>query len=134
MDQIIPGLYQGSQYDFQQDGIDVVVDLTGAHRATRQGLMAVEWPIVDGPMPDEEKARALGRWVAEMVDDGFEVAVLCAAGINRSGLITARALIAMGYEPQQAIERVRERRLGALNNRAFVDWLLGERPPAGATP
>ncbi len=130
MDQIVPGLYQGSQYEFHEAGIDVVVDLTGAHRATRRGLLSVEWPILDGPMPDEGKARALGIWVAELVEAGFQVAVLCAAGINRSSLITARALIAMGYPPEEAISRVRARRLGALNNAAFVQWLMGEEPPA----
>lgn len=131
MDEIIPGLYQGSLYEFRNEAaIDVVVDLTGSHQPRREGLLSVAWPIVDGPMPDGQVARALGQWVGQLVDRGLAVAVLCAAGVNRSGLITARALISLGYPPQDAIERVRARRLGALSNQEFVEWLLGERPPA----
>lgn len=126
-DEIVPGLAQGSQYGFDPS-YDVVVDLTGAHRAVDEDVMAVEWPIVDGPMPDARKARALGQWVAQLVDRGLRVQVLCAAGLNRSGLIVGRALIEMGYEPTEAIARIRAKRPNALHNTAFVEWLRSERP------
>lgn len=125
-DEIVPGLAQGSQYGFDPS-YDVVVDLTGAHRAI-EDIIAVEWPIVDGPMPDPAKARALGQWVADMVDRGMRVQVLCAAGLNRSGLIVGRALIEMGYEPSEAIAEIRAKRPNALHNTAFVEWLRSERP------
>lgn len=122
----MPGLAQSSQGGFDP-AYDVVVDLTGAHRAIDEGVIAVEWPIVDGPMPDAQKARALARWVADLVDQGFRVQVLCAAGLNRSGLIVGRALIELGYDPDEAIERIRSKRPNALHNRTFVEWLLSER-------
>lgn len=126
-DEIVPGLAQGSQYGFDPS-YDVVVDLTGAHRAVHDDVIAVEWPIVDGPLPDPRKARALGQWVAVMVDQGMRVQVLCAAGLNRSGLIVGRALIEMGYEPSEAIAKIRAKRPNALHNTAFVEWLRSERP------
>lgn len=95
--------------------------------------MAVEWPIVDGPMPDPRKARALGRWVAQLVEAGLRVQVLCAAGLNRSGLVVARALIAMGNDPEKAIEMIRSKRPNALHNSVFVEWLLSEQPDREAT-
>ncbi|MDX1616455.1 MAG: hypothetical protein R3300_19250 [Candidatus Promineifilaceae bacterium] len=123
-DEIVPGLAQGSQYGFDPS-YDVVVDLTGAHRAV-EDVISVEWPIVDGPMPDPAKARALGLMVADLVDHGMRVQVLCAAGLNRSGLIVGRALIAIGHEPKEAIALIREKRPNALHNEAFVEWLLAE--------
>jgi hypothetical protein len=47
----------------------------------------------------------------------------CAAGINRSGLLAAAALIRDGTPPEEAIATVRERRMGALNNQEFVEQL-----------
>lgn len=94
--------------------------------------MAVEWPIVDGPMPDPNKARALARWVADLVDQGLRVQVLCAAGLNRSGLIVGRALIELGYAPDEAIRQIRSKRPNALHNATFVEWLLSERSKQGA--
>jgi protein-tyrosine phosphatase len=51
--------------------------------------------------------------------------VNCAAGLNRSGLIVGRALIALGYEPHDAIRRIRAARgPRALFNRTFEEFLL----------
>ncbi len=123
---------QASQFGFDPS-YDVAVDLTGAHRAVHEDVMAVEWPIVDGPLPDPRKARALGQWVAQLVESGLTVQVLCAAGLNRSGLIVARALIAMGHDPEKAIEMIRAKRPQALHNSVFVEWLLSEQPDREAT-
>jgi hypothetical protein len=45
-------------------------------------------------------------------------------GINRSGLLSAAALMREGMSATEAIETVRSRRLGALNNREFVRLLI----------
>lgn len=129
MDEIIPGLYQTSSLEFQDGNhLDAVVVLNQRTPPQRHGRLLIHWPIDDGPMPAANKARAVARWIAEMVDEGMQVAVQCAAGINRSGLISARALIALDYQPEEAIELVRQARPGALNNPSFVNWLLQERP------
>ena len=130
MDQIIPGLYQTSYSEFQgARHLDAVVVLNRQTPRQQQGRIIIHWPIDDGPMPSPEKTRAISRWVAELLESDMTVAVQCAAGINRSGLITSRALIELGHPPQEAVELVRQARPGALTNRAFVDWLLQEQPP-----
>ena len=60
-----------------------------------------------------------------MVDAGDRVVVNCAAGLNRSGLIVGRALIALGHEPAEVVELIREARgPRALFNRTFERFLL----------
>jgi protein-tyrosine phosphatase len=55
------------------------------------------------------------------------VLVHCAAGINRSGLLSAAALIRGGEDPDEAIRIVRDARAGALNNPNFVEMLHDPR-------
>ncbi|MFP3853285.1 MAG: dual specificity protein phosphatase family protein [Anaerolineales bacterium] len=130
MDQIIPGLFQTSYSEFQESqDLDAVVVLNRQRPPQRHGLITIHWPIDDGPMPSDKKVRAISRWVAGLLNSGMRVAVQCAAGINRSGLIAGRTLIELGHPAQEAIELVRQARPGALTNRAFVDWLLQEQPP-----
>lgn len=55
--------------------------------------------------------------------------VHCQAGLNRSGLVTALALILEGMEPSAAISLLRERRSQVvLCNKTFYDWLLRQDP------
>ena len=54
----------------------------------------------------------------------------CLSGVNRSGLLVARALVELGYTPQDAIEAVRTARGPmALSNQDFVRFLLVECTP-----
>ena len=71
----------------------------------------------------------LARKVAQDIQQGKVVLVSCAAGLNRSGLISALALCGLGVPPVVAIQRVRERRPGALFNPQFVKAIkvLGPR-------
>ena len=53
--------------------------------------------------------------------------VHCWAGLNRSGVVSARALMFMGVPVTDAIARVRAARgAWALSNAAFVEWLYEE--------
>jgi hypothetical protein len=52
------------------------------------------------------------------------------SGVNRSGLLVGRALVALGYAPGEAIGAVRAARGPmALNNRHFVRFLLVDCTP-----
>lgn len=68
----------------------------------------------------------LARWVNERRQHGV-VLVKCAAGLNRSGVVVARALM-LGPEQlsaREAIDLIREKRDPlALFNRYFEEWLL----------
>lgn len=63
-------------------------------------------------------------WVHERRQLG-NVCVTCQAGLNRSGIITATALVLDGHTPENAIALLREKRSPAvLCNQAFEDWVL----------
>lgn len=83
-----------------------------------------------GEVPDRTLLNAL----ADMVNLARGVGptlVHCQAGLNRSGLVTALALIRAGDQPETAIAKIRQKRCDAvLCNRAFNDWLMDYYKPA----
>ena len=65
-----------------------------------------------------------------LVSEGKHVAVNCLSGVNRSGLLVGRALVELGYAPEDAIEAVRRARGPmALSNQPFVRFLLVDCTP-----
>lgn len=75
--------------------------------------------------PDLPAIMELAEWVHQRRQRGT-VLVLCQAGLNRSGLVTATALTLDGYTGREAIDLLRERRSPAvLCNQAFEDFVLG---------
>lgn len=74
-------------------------------------------------MPPDEFLNSLADTV-NMLRKSGPVLVHCQAGLNRSRLITALALIRSGFSPQDAIDQVRSRRYDALFNTRFVKWLI----------
>ena len=84
-------------------------------------------PIWDGEVENPTGVRATARTVADRVEAGRRVLVHCWAGLNRSGVVSARALMFMGVPVTDAIARVRSARgAWALSNAAFVEWLYQE--------
>lgn len=66
----------------------------------------------------------IARWVNASREQ-YVTLVHCQAGLNRSGLIVARALILGGMEPPDAIALLRDKRSPAvLCNDAFEEWLV----------
>jgi hypothetical protein len=131
-DTVVPGLFQG---DFPAGTVDWgrfddVISMTAeeapdVHLAVDGLWMHV--PIWDGEMEDPTGVRAAARAVAERVTAGRRVLVHCAAGLNRSGVVSARALMFMGHPVAEAIARVRAARGPyALSNPDFVEWLYKE--------
>lgn len=135
--EIVLGLYQGGAISpgtsFRDLGVSAVVDLeTVAHYvpAPPIGGVYVHWPIPDGHEIDPSTTRAVANCVKGLMEAGHVVLVHCSAGLNRSSLVTARTLIAMGWEPHEAVAHVRRcrRHPGTLGNRSFETWLYGETP------
>jgi len=130
-DLIVEGLWQG---DFPETGVDWskfddVVTMTAEDIPPVHLQLGGLWlyvPTWDSGEVNESGVREAARLVANRVREGKRVLVHCAAGLNRSGIVSARALMFMGYEVEDAIARVRERREGALFNRTFVEWLYKE--------
>ncbi|MFN2557658.1 MAG: dual specificity protein phosphatase family protein [Nitriliruptorales bacterium] len=129
--EVIPGLWQGgSRTSPEPARFDVVVSLCarGNRRAPLPpGQRCLTWFIADAAVPDEETIRRVARQVSAWLDEGQRVLVRCQAGLNRSGLVVARTLVERGFQPAEAIQLIRHRRhRRALNNQAFVAWLLKE--------
>lgn len=78
-------------------------------------------------MPREDKERSIlcAPRVARRLRAGKRVLVTCHQGRNRSGLISAMALVlAHGMRPSEAILAVRGARMHALQNPQFLRFLL----------
>lgn len=76
-------------------------------------------------MPDSGTVDAIAKAVLGFMAAGPTL-VHCQAGLNRSGLVSARALILDGMPPADAIRLLREKRSEAvLCNPAFERWLCG---------
>lgn len=69
---------------------------------------------------------AIAAWVNVCRKDGPTL-VHCQAGLNRSGLVAARALTLDGMNAADAIALLREKRSPAvLCNRSFESWLTAD--------
>lgn len=66
----------------------------------------------------------LAQGVVDRLNNGENVLIHCQAGLNRSGMVTARVLTLMGKTPQEALETVRKRSPLVLCNETFESWVL----------
>lgn len=134
-----PKLYQGS-FPVQAVaplGIDVLV-LCARELQTRSaepGLVTLRCPLDDHANAvlsrgDWQNALRTGALVARYIRSGRRVLVTCAAGRNRSGLVSAIALHELtGRSGKECIEHIQSRRLNALTNDDFVAALRIGLPP-----
>jgi protein-tyrosine phosphatase len=76
------------------------------------GTYVIHAPMVDGNPSTEEIARALdaGIKVFELNSKGKKVLVTCAAGVNRSALIAALAMVVGGVPADGAVNKIRKNR------------------------
>ncbi len=106
-------------------GFDVIA---GARRA---GLDCHCLPIEDFSVPS---ATTLSEWEAlapQLADDlrsGRGLVFLCKAGFGRSGMMSARLMVEMGVDPEEAISRIRAARAGAIETPAQEAFVRHGRP------
>jgi Dual specificity phosphatase, catalytic domain len=122
-------------YDIKALGVDVVIDLEDWDWAwvpsVPLGKVFVSFPMEDENDVDP-KVRDVAVFVASLVGWGRKVLVHCTEGLNRSGVVIARALMEMGRSAPEAIELVRRGGgpsvdgFPALGNEAFIAWLNDE--------
>lgn len=128
--EVIPGLFQASAALSPTEMLsmfDVLIDVGGRDRWVGDPDARYRFhPIDDVPyIVDTEMIHTVGEWIASLVREGKHVAVNCLGGVNRSGLLVGRALVELGYTPEEAIEAVRTARGPmALGNPGFVRFLL----------
>ncbi len=138
--EIVPRLWQGGTPDeemidrskFFSRAVDLhaftaVVTLDSRSNPVGWAVPELRYGFSDGPVVREELPRILdvADWAFEKWQKGGKVLIRCAAGANRSGLITAIVLMKDGFEPKEAIEIIRSKRSFALSNSDFVS-LIGE--------
>lgn len=142
--EVIPGLFISTRLaetaDYGALGVDVIVDLEDWEWAwvppVPIGKMFVSFPIEDDDEVDP-KVRDLATFIASLVRSDRKVLVHCTEGLNRSGVVVARALMEMGRSARDAIDLVRRQRgpsvdgFPALGNDDFVDWLVTEEVSRG---
>ena len=79
-------------------------------------------------MPSLTKLQAIARLGASLIRDRHRVLVHCFTGFNRSALMAGLILTEMGTPGVVALERIRERRPGALFNDTFAEFLARQNP------
>ena len=88
------------------------------------GCLYVYFPIFDEQLPDRHKLDAVVNLGAHLVGSGRRVLSHCGMGFNRSALVAGLILNRLGMPGNQVVERLRERRPGALFNEVFAAYLL----------
>ena len=104
---------------WQAEGIDLVVSLLEPEEVADLGLHDeaglcnsytmefISFPIPDrGVPPSWPAASALARLLASKVTQGKTIAIHCRAGIGRSSVIAACALVCLGTAPDRAFEMI----------------------------
>jgi len=110
-----------------EHGVDTVIDLDddiddGVPTVPNQCLY-IYFPIFDDGLPDLEKLEAIGDLGARIVRAGHHVLSHCGMGFNRSALIAGVILHKLGMPGPIVVQRLRERRPGALFNECFAAYL-----------
>jgi hypothetical protein len=133
--EVIPGLFLASAAYSPAEMLsmfDVLIDVGGRDRWEGEPNPRYSFhPLDDVPfIVDAEMIHTVGERIASLVRQGKHVAVNCMSGVNRSGLLVGRALVELGYTPEEAIEAVRTARGPmALSNPHFVRFLLIDCTP-----
>ena len=108
-------------------GIDVVIDLEGGLDlgvpTMPNQMLYVYFPIFDEDLPQRAKLDAVAELGAGLIRQGHRLLSHCGMGFNRSALVAGLILNRMGLPGPQAVERLRERRPGALFNDVFAAYL-----------
>jgi len=90
----------------------------------KPGQIHVCMPFEDSPDVKPVYFHAIADLAHRFVQDRPTL-VHCQHGYNRSGVIVALTLLRMGWEPERAVNHIREKRgASALSNYHFRNWIL----------
>jgi len=131
--EVVKGLYQSSKYcskDFETLGalkIGAIIDLEGGEDDLPSSVGKTNykyWSIKDEPvLPDLNELLKVAKWGFNKWKGGKVLLVHCAAGHNRSGLVTGRILVLSGMNGKEAVALVQKKVPGALSNYVFREYL-----------
>ena len=120
-------LYQGGCLDGVQlpDGFEFVISLYPWEKyRLPEGCQRWEYKMYDSLAQSTEQVDEIADWAVECCSAGPTL-VHCQAGLNRSGLVAARALTLMGHSGVEAIALLRQRSPLVLCNKTFENWIAG---------
>jgi hypothetical protein len=105
-------------------GVDTVFDMEGGLDAcipTAPGAcLYIYFPIFDEELPNLARLEGLAMLGAHLIRNGHRVLSHCGMGYNRSALVAGRILHQLGMSGPEIVQRLRERRPGALFNEVFA--------------
>jgi protein-tyrosine phosphatase len=109
-------------------GIDTVIDLEEGLDdwipTTPEQVLYLYFPIYDDNLPSLSRLGAVANFGAELIASGHRILCHCGMGFNRSALVAGVILYKLGMHGPQIVERIRERRPGALFNEVFAEYLV----------
>lgn len=135
---IVRGLWMGSRPPtgraVAEAGFDLLVLCAEEYQPPAWQFPGVEVfhaPFDDNDIGPTSEEQATARHAAERVTDALREErnslVTCAAGRNRSALVTGLVLLAEQRPALQAVSLIQRQRQGALTNKSFVDLLTHSR-------
>jgi hypothetical protein len=108
-------------------GIDTVIDLEGGLDSgvptVPNECLYIYFPIYDEALPPLAKLEGVATLGANLVRSGHRVLSHCSMGFNRSALVAGLILCELGMPGVAVVERLRQRRPGALFNEVFANHL-----------
>jgi protein-tyrosine phosphatase len=111
----------------EKHAISVVVDLEGALDAGIPNgngtLLYLYFPFEDESVPDPTMVDPLSAFLAELYRTGHRLLIHCSMGLNRSPLVAGAVLHRLGWSGPAAVERLCQRRPGALFNEHYRGYL-----------
>ncbi len=123
--------------EWRTSGVDLVVSLLereeiaelGLHREAElcraSGIEFISFPIPDRGVPEIRQALQIARSLAGGVADGRSITVHCRAGIGRSSMIAACAMVCLGIEPGAALALLKDARgLDVPDTNEQRNWIM----------
>lgn len=119
-------------------GADAVICLVEPAELTAMGvpnyaeaLQKYNFPLFHLPIKDmstpgqnfEEAWDYHANELIELLSGPYQIVVHCAAGLGRTGMFCAKMLVHLGYSAEDAMQKVREKRPGAIETNAQEDYI-----------
>jgi protein-tyrosine phosphatase len=133
--------------EWRSSGVDLVVSLLEREEVSELGLQReaelcrecgiefISFPIPDRGVPEILQASDIARSIADGIASGRSIAVHCRAGIGRSSIIAACAMICLGIEASEALTLIRAAR-GVIvpDTEEQRDWIMAFGDARAAQP
>ena len=125
-------LYQGVHpsvygYEHAWKDIDILVDVDNWEDFPNifpENHIYLRWKIEDGDLPDKNKLVSIGRFIARSMREGNNVLIHCAAGQNRSVLLSAVVIYLLsGVEGPWLYTYLKSLKPMCLTNQTYRDFV-----------